>query len=406
MGADTHNCDLELDKVFLHRDTNQLAKFNQLSQAKLSRDIYFRPSHCPLITLSDYYQGSCFEDWVIPTVGRLESTVELDDYQHQLYQRVRQSIVEIYSQHNTVILALSGGIDSVCILSFLIELDLVRRTRIMIFRNRTQTHSDCLHTSDVKETNLQALVKQLNAIDVTELDFGMKEMAVAMDHSLAAAKCYSTHAILNHYHDQAILFGLYGNYLMLHSDICLDEILSQNPTVADQIKSRQSQQNFYTSSLANYVIKSNPVPMHRRHLMLKPWNALDGHNNNVMYYPLASDWAFDQFRRLNFANIDPDTVFDAQVARSFITQNQQSWLMNYVTTEGTRDLDNLEECRIPINMLDSTTLDIPMNLVHDTSGLEWIQNEVALARTTGVIPINSLISIKSLQHIANEVNKF
>lgn len=398
------NPDLDLDKLFQHRETKQWARFNEMQQEPLNRQIYFSPSKSPLVSWNDYQLGSCFRDWVIPTPEVVGNKIDLAEYQSWTHSRIREDIEAIYRHHSRAVLCLSGGVDSVCILSFLLDLKLISRTQIVIFGNLTQTDPSCLHLSDCKEKNLSQILSKLDCYSIERYNFDLSDMTRAISDGLDSFKCYTTHAIMQRYRNQAIILGTYGNYLLLHSDACLDEIRLRQPGIEAQIKQRQSEKNFYTISLTDYHLESIPAPLSRRHLMLKPWAALQGRNGNTLYHPIANPETFNRFRRVDFGSIDFNIIFDATIVKSMIIDNNQSWLLDFVSTEGIKDFDNLQETNIPIHLLQPTDLQIPMELVHDADGLNWLNDQIHQSLQQGYIPINSLTSIKNLQYIRDQIN--
>jgi hypothetical protein len=395
------NKDLTLDKWLVHKQTGAVAKCRDLLNQPLSREIYFSPSYSPLIHVKDSRLGSCFENWMIPTALPHGQSVTLDHYQNQLYDLIQSAVKDVYRKHQMVYLALSGGIDSMVLLSFVLNLRLSQRTVLVVLENHTQSNKDCLHIDMQRKQQLFALCSQLDMPMHYEI-FSLADLANAANHGLAEIKCYITHALLSRYRDQAWMFGFHGNQLLLHKEVFLDEILTAAPDKTLDVMNAIAQPEFYTQSLKHYDVQKIKHPLKYHHLLLKPWSALNGVNNNTLYAPIgATDRAFDLCRQIDFGTVDPNVITNAAVARWIIDQNQQYWLQNYISTESTKDIDNLEHVNVPLNLLNSDVLTVPDKLVHHPEGHEWLLQEASRAKQCGHIALNTLVSLKNLQWLAS-----
>jgi hypothetical protein len=106
-------------------------------------------------------------------------------------------------------------------------------------------------------------------------------------------------------------------------------------------------------------------------------------------------------RQIDFGTVDPNVITNATVARWMIEQNQQGWLQNYISTESTKDIDNLEHVNVPLDLLNSDVLTVPDKLVHHPEGYKWLLQEVSRAKQCGHIALNTLVSLKNLQWLAS-----
>lgn len=197
------------------------------------------------------------------------------------------------------------------------------------------------------------------------------------------------------------MFGYHGNQLLLHKEVFLDEIMYRDPGKKSLIETAISKKDFYTKSLQNYTFDRELSPLHQHHLLLKPWQKMNAINNNHVYSPIGHDHTlFDLCRTIDFSQCDPEVITDALVARWIIRKNRQEWLFDHISTESTKDLDNLEHVDIPVRDLNPALFDIPHNLNHDKEGLDWIANESSKAKTTGYVALNTLVSLRNLSWIA------
>jgi len=404
------NSDLDSNKWFIENHSGRVAKANELIQCKLNREIYFSPSYSPLISVKDSSLGSCFQDWSIPSASIDLSTqtacipalLSVDDYQQKIHSYIKSNIQKIFEKHKRVYLSLSGGIDSVVLLSYLIDMKLNKQTTIVVFENHSQSNSDCLHNNPQRKNTLDALCEHLKDFELEKEIITSTNLAEAINHSFSSAKCYVTYSLMARHQDRAWLFGYHGNQLLLHKEVFLDEILYRSPHKKHLVKQAISQQYFYTQSLKDYQFDRPLRPLHNHHLLLKPWHDLNGLNNNSIYAPLGMDnYSFDLCRSIDFSRVDPTTITDAKVARWLIDCNHQSWLHKYIITESTKDIDNLEHVDIDLDLINPTLLEIPENLNHDPQGLEWLSNQIITAKACGKMPLNTLISLKNLQWLSS-----
>jgi hypothetical protein len=411
------NYDLNLNKFFVNADhyvvTNPDKRYYSLD-----KKIYFQPSASPLVHVSDSELGSCFERLTIPTASwiyngngtrqQLPMANDITSYTQQIYQNIDQSIAKIYNQHLIVNLMYSGGIDSMVLLSYILKQGLGPRTRLVSFENITQTHPSRLGNNSIKKSKVVDLYSkyqdQLHSTIWHTVD--INHVVNAFNYgNLADIKCYVTKAILDQYQDSVFMFGHHGNQVLLHKDIFLDAIILQQPNIRSRIQTLQSCDNYYTSSLSKYQVSNNPIGLERRHFLIKPWSALQGYRNNLIYSPIGSNENFQLTRGLDFSKIDPWTIMDATVAKDIIHQNVGDSFDPYIDTESIKENDNLEVIQLPIDELDPDMLTIPTDLNHNQVGLDYLQYELSRAQcntryTSKWLSINAAVSIKSLQYIS------
>jgi hypothetical protein len=418
------NHDLDLNKFFADRQ-HCVVPYPSKHDYAINRQIYFRPSNSPIIWVEDADLGSCFEDLIVPTGSwiykdngtreHVPSNVDLHSHIEQIHQNIDGSIAKIYQQHSQVNLLYSGGIDCMVVLSYILKQGLARRTRLICFENNTQPAANGLATNTAKKQKVVDLYRhyqdQLLGIDWHTIN--VEDVVNVFNHGdLAAIKCYATRTILDRYLNQAFIGGHHGNLVLLHKWIYLDEIVIQNSQMRQLMQQHQKEKtSYYTTSLSpesagndaefHYQIPDSPMGLDRRHLLMKPWDALCGHNGNWLYTPLGSDQNFTLTRRLNFAQIDPWTIMNATVARDLIMLNVGHELDAFIDTESVKENDNLELIQLPADLLNLKQLTVPMDLKHHKEGLDYIQYEIAQIPQRGWLAINTAVSIKSLWHISN-----
>lgn len=396
----------------MHKDGTRLAKRRDLCHEPLAKDIYFSPTYSPLVHVRDYQLGSCFRDWLIPsgsfqihwesnkvTLEPVLKDVQIDHYRSRIWQTLMLNLEQIYRAHQQVNLCFSGGIDSMVVLAMVLHLDLLHRTKLVILRNWTQAHESCLHRDPIREHKLSMVLDQLrprcSAIEQIDITIDSVQACAA---DFAQLRCYTTSTLLTREKNQAWIFGFHGNQLLLHKDIFAHEILIQSPEKSSQLADLYQSKNFYTTQLKDLHVHTDLIGIERRHLLNRPWSWFDHHNSNRIYAPLASHDMFDLCRRLDFSTLDIGFIADAVLARDIITMANQAWLMQFLHTESVHEIDNLENMQVCVENID---LKVP-ELNHHEEGLQWILEQCEIGRHTGIMPINSLVSVKNLQWISRQ----
>lgn len=412
------NQDLELNKFFIKNDFSEIVTdIRQLKNQKLNRATYFRPTNCPIINVADSNLGSCFEDYIIPTgsyrfhktdngiVGTpIEKHLSLTEYTDTVFHSIQTTIKEIYQSHSVITLCYSGGIDSMVILSYIIAQGLLPRTRIVCFENRTQIDPTCLHVDATQRERVTTLLDSIRsqaktiewqAIELADIACGFNNQ------QLEHLKCYSTNTILQKYHDSAFIFGWHGNQVLLHKYVFIDEIILSRTTAKQEfVDLLSSASPFYTSSLSAYDFTRVRVRVEQVHMLQKPWDCLNGNNNNHIYSPIGNDLTFNSLRQLDYSKIPVNTIADALVAREIIFRNVGDTFNNYIGVESLSDGDSLKDIVIPLDLINKELLVVPNNLNHNAEGAEFINYEIEQAYKNKSIPINSLLSIKALDWLS------
>lgn len=414
------NLDLDLQKFFVRADSQDTIVLKpRVEHHDLNREIYFRPSASPLISVADDREGSCFQDLYIPTASvcwytdhhgawrpePIPCELSLDAYIDQIDAVIHDSIVRIYQNHADPVLAFSGGIDSMVLLAYIIDHDVLSRTTLHVFDNVTQHHASCLHidahTRQSVTDLLDSLKSQIAACAWSQCD--VTDIArIFNTGGLADIKCYTSRILLDHYQNRAVIFGWHGNQALLHKDIFLDQIRLCNAAwrsgLTDHIA---GQSDFYTRGLRDYDASESPIDLAHRHLVIKPWSCLDRVHDNRVYAPLGDGANLLWTRMLDFARIHPDVILDAQIGRELI-RRRCAWLGQYISHETVRENDNLAGFSLPSHLIDVNTLRLPPNLRHHSDGTDYLQHEIAIMEDQGHLAINSAVAIRSLQYISQE----
>jgi len=411
------NHDLDHNKFLIKHD-EIVTDISTLKHKPLNQKIYFRPSCTPLVSEADADLGSCFDGYYIPTASftytkqgseltckKQTTNVSLDQYINQVHDQIANQVQQIYQHHAEVTLSYSGGIDSMVLLSFIEAQNLLPRTNIVCVENHTQTSMYAMHNhtdNKQKVTGLLAKLKlKLKSISWFVVD--VQDIAHSFNHgNLEHVKCYTTYSILRRYNRTAFIFGYHGNQILLHKPLFVDELFLRRKISHQEFNEYLStHKNFYTQCLTQYNTSKEKIGVDRTHFLKKPWALMDGVNDNRIYSPIGSRSTFDLLRSLDFDSVCLHDVANANVARHIIMRNVDTLFNDHIGIESLSDMDNLNDTLIPVNLLDQQLLTVPDNLNHHILGLEWIKHEIDSSKVSGVIPINSLTSIKMLNWIAN-----
>lgn len=403
------NYDLSSNYFLVHNDETKIVyDIHTLKNSKLAQQIYFSPSSCPIINRNNSNDGSCFEDYMIPTsaytvavtdvkikIEKIPATESLTTYIDSVYFDIQNQLIKIYKQHTEVTLCYSGGIDSMVLLSFIINLNLLSRTNIIFFKNSVTNSIEKPLVLDL----LCVLKSKANNVEILNITFD--DVADSFNYeSFEQLLCYATSSILRRTKNNAFIFGWHGNQILLHKNIFIDEILLTSPSQLERCKELiHSDNKFYTQSLKKYNFDEHKISLAQRYMLMKPWDKLNGINQNSVYSPIASDYTFQLLRRLDYSDIDVNVIIEASVAKEIIQRNVGNSLSMYYDIEDVTDGDVLLPCNIPLELIDINKLVIPDTLNHDPHGLTYITNEIQLAHKNQFIPLNSLVVIKALQWI-------
>lgn len=389
-----------------------------LQSAQLSRDIYFCPSTYPLITTMNVNAGSAFTGVIFPTAAntfsvsngqvsscRVRPQLPVSAYQQDVDIFLRQYITDLYANHPEVTLAFSGGIDSLVLLSYVLAGGYGPRTTLISVINHTQHDSSCLHNDPKKLAIFNACLETLEPYvrDIFVEQFGKADLAnVVNTGAYAELVCYSTTFILKSPHRRGpLLHGAAGNGALLHYYRQVDEVLLLRPSERAKLVALQQVAGQYTSSM--YQVSANPAASRfaDRTYWHKPYLYL--RDSKHLYAPFYTEFISSKMRQLDYSTLTASTLFDALFARQLIHQNVNSLFAPFIHTEGIKDLDNLESVVFEHSDLNQSALRIPSSLNHHPEGVSFIEYELDVAAKTGLLPLNTVVSIKNLQNIQTQL---
>ena len=98
-------------------------------------------------------------------------------------------------------------------------------------------------------------------------------------------------------------------------------------------------------------------------------------------------------RSIEWHNVDPHLVSDAEVARQIINDNVGNLLDSVILEEDISELDNIVgDLDIPMEKLDKKLFNIQEKTGHDKQGYNWLLFEYGRAKEKNSIKLNTLLS--------------
>lgn len=400
------NLDFELPTIAIDGNNDIITDF---TNCKISRDIYFRPNKFPYITRFDLRKGSCFKDLIFPSASfkfinnepfMVVKNLNFLDYKKFLYDEILDSILKIYNGDD-IVFFYSGGIDSIVILSFLLKLNLLSKTKIVTVLDATQDSPSALVNDIINQEKIKDLKKflknKIKSFDILNVD-EKTIVDIYNNGKFYDLVCHVSSYIMNLYNNNKFINGGHGNESFLHLNSVVHEILKIYPNKINDIDKKR---NYYCDFSS--VTLEDLVGIEYKNLLAKPWHRIHIKNKKC-FTPLSSDRIYSKLRKLDFSNISVNYLENVCMSREFINLNCNNLLDEFITHESIRDGDNISQCKIPTKEIDRSLLTIPDNLNHNQEGLDFLQWEISKITKNEDIDFNSLISIKMIQQLSKEFN--
>lgn len=415
----------ELTKTFfVSHDNKQLASWQDLANVELDKNIYFSATSAPQTFRSDCRKGSCFSGWQTPTpsliyestrgvvtnCSDIEQNLNLDEYENLVDQHIRNSIKQAYRENSTVNLAFSGSLDSMIVLSYILNMELGNRTRVVCFQNLITQQPDALRFDQLRIDSINQFFKnnQLGLHSTGWETITIDDLVSLINDGLSYDQILpsSLAAVLNRSQNQAWIGGWHGNRTMLHHRMIFDQMILQDPEIKTQLKNQteQSWTTAYSHTIKKVDFDSEPVHVKYQSNKTKPWHGLQGHRGHNIYVPLGTESLFLDLRRINPTFFNFDLVAHGTFGRKLIEKNAPD-LLNWMTKkQSENDVDVVEFIMVPTDCIDYSQLAIPKDLTHNQEGVDWLEYEINKSKQTKEIEFNTVLSIKNLQWISDLVH--
>jgi hypothetical protein len=410
--------------IFVSNDNRHYATWPQLKNEPIHRDIYFKPSVSPRLNRLDYRTGSCFSNWHLPSasmlidgdnnnvnnISEVSQTLRLDEYKTCIDQSIRECIAIAFQENRIVNLSYSGSLDATIVLAYIVNMGLINRTRIVCFKNRLATAQDALRF-DVGRIN--SINKFFHAYQDKLAGHGWETIEVVdLVKSINAGTTFNQllsftlAAVLTRSHNQAWIGGWHGNRTMLHHRMLLDQMRLLDPNITLTIKKRIDDcwETSYSHTIRKLDFDLEPIHIKFQSNQTKPWHALNGYQGHRIYMPFGSESMFKNLRLLDPKEFVFEFVADGSFGIELIHNNAPELLQWMSKKQSENDIENIEYILVPTDNLDYSKLSVPMDINHHPEGLEWINLELEKSRITGEIEFNTLLSIKNLQWISDQVH--
>jgi hypothetical protein len=306
--------------------------------------------------------------------------ISLEHYINRLKTIVDFNIKQTFL-NKKLILAYSGGIDSLVILSFIIKNNLQNKITLVNFTNNL---SNPIPRSFAYEKKI--------GLDVQKFDINLKELiTIANSSDNTFIRLYTSFSFLQKFKNSNIIFGYHGNQSLLHKKIFLEQIKKDVTQVG------------YCSSLNNWKVEKNCIPLEEHCLVRHKWHRLNGINLCNIFYPLGNNEIFEMIRQIDWQNIDPHVISDARVARRIIQDNVGHLLDPIVTNENLADNETIVgDLQIPLKKLNKKIFEI--DNFCSQRGYGWLISEYNTAKQTGSIKLNSLVSFINVKKYFSNIN--
>ena len=379
------------DKIYARKAHQLIAE-----RAKLSEKIYYAPTKFPLISNYDMRRGTAWSDWTMIDFNKCfyydsntnkitldvfkRNKIVLTSYIEKLENIIGNTIEKIFHKNFTkpVYLAYSRGVDSICILSFLIRKNLMHRVKLLNFSNTILNEGI---TSFELEKNL--------GFDVINLTINMDDLCEIINlKNYKTLLCYTTHTLMKKFPGSIFIFGWHGNQALLHKEIFLQQI------------NKEVTKRGYCQSLDGWKPKIDATPLNEHCLVIKPWNELQGLYDCELFDPLGNKKIFELIRSIDWNNIDPHLISDAGVPRKIIHNNVNTMLDNLIIKENINESDVIfGDLQVPLTKLDKKIFEIDSTGYCHKQGVDWLLSQYNQSLTKNTIKLNTVLGFLIHNHL-------
>lgn len=354
----------------------------------LSEKIYYTPTYFPLLSKYDMRLGTAWDEWSninfdsfykfdqkdnqIIEYEKIRNKISLEQYIEQLLERINDNIEGIFnkSKDKTIYLSYSTGIDSLCILSFLIKKKMHNRIKLINFTN-TMTTQKINSFQEEKKLGFEVENFKINFDDLAR---------IINTNNFQKVLCYTTSTLFEKYCNGLFIFGFHGNQSLLHKKIFLEQI------------QKKVEKDGYCKSLDGWQPSKNFTPLKEHCLVVKPWHELQGSNNCNFFHPLGDGKIFDLIRSIDWEGVDPHTISNAEVARKIIYENVGNSFDSLITQENLYESDIiLGDLEVPMQNLKNKIFNLDVKYCN-RQGYDWLVSEYNESLSKKSIKLNTVIS--------------
>jgi hypothetical protein len=411
-------------QIFVSNDHCCYATWPQLKDEPVNRDIYFSATNSPRTNRLDYRKGSCFKNWYLPSTSilvhgtngqidqfsELTQTLGIKEYKTRVDQYIRNCITTAFQENNIVNLAYSGSMDSTIVLAYIVNMGLMNRTRTVCFKSLITNMKDALRFDSNRIVGIDKFFYDNqnklagHAWETIEVDDLVK--IINAEVTFTQLIPFTLASVLTRSQNQAWIGGWHGNRTMLHHRMLLDQMRLLDPSVTPVIKKRIDAcwETSYSHTIRKIDLDVDPVHVKYQTHRTKSWHALNGYRGHKIYMPCGLEEMFKDLRCLNPLEFVFELVADGSFGMELIQDNAPELLQWMTAQQSENDIDGLEYILVPTKNLDYSKLLVPTDINHNNEGLDWINHEIKKSQETGQLEFNTILSIKNLQWISDQVH--
>lgn len=413
--------DLNQNRFYIKKHENYIdIKFLQdLHSHPINPAIYNSPNYWPLLH-RDISIGSAFMGYDVPTgsykfvvtpsaieVLQSEPSITYQEYVDKAFPIIQEEIKNIFKVHDEVVVPSNGGIDSLVILSYILNLGFIKKTIIL---NQYNIISRQANSNELYDLNKDAyknfekyfsnLVKNFTHDTLDHQDF----LYVMNNFDYEKLKCYSTTKMFLMYDNIGFIFGFGGNQALLHHTPILDMVFEKSKIAGKKeiLHKLVSAKNYYSQTQFTHAYDVNKTDFCKIEdftYQYKPWESFQGFNNNKMYYPLGS--VSHLGRVLDYSTVDFETILHARMCRELINRNVGDLFDPFIVANTPYDSDNFINIAFDKKDISPSCLSIPQDLNHAEDKLKELTQRINADK----IDHFTISVIKMLQHMAKLFGK-
>ena len=414
-------CNHSYNETFIRRDGDNITATTRQDIFKSGPDrileqFYYRPGYYPRVTgayadfdssfdaklvtkfQSDPVHNTVWQNWSATSnwlqynwdgTHIIEQPIErepisISEYEEIFIDCVTNKLQELYSKGKPVVLCYSGSMDSAIILSFIIKLGLLNRTKIV----------HCINSAIEYPRRDLSIEQQLGlSVDVVEYNWDMF-VSVINQHNPARFKEYTDCHFLDIYPDSYILGGWGGNKITLHHPYGFIKSGSKFKVDPSTLYAgTDGVEDGFHNSLAgqSWVINEDYDCIHAPDsIVIESGVEVD---RFIRIYN-SIDKLINAWKNINYTGYTAEYFADAQFGKTIIVKNSCPDLLSAVRQRTSGDWSSYPKWDIPINLIDPEYLKINFTKRSNPVGTAYLKRCIAEAFDTGYISCNTIMSLK------------
>lgn len=371
-------CKIEGNKIYAASQENLIRN----KKIKLSKEIYYKANNFPFLSRWDIKLGTAWVNWFHPNFNTIfeyngnniemkrysHEKISLDDYVLYLKDKIQKNMEKIFELgYKKIYLAYSGGADSLVLLSYIIKNNWQDKIKILNFYNTISS-----------QTPKDLSFEEKLGLKIDQFGIGIEQLLSAINENKWYNNiCYATHYLSKRCSDGIIISGIHGNSVLLHKKIYVEHI---NKNIVkkgyESFLDGWKQEKFPKNKLEDDLLDIKP--WHEFHNVFSPFYDVE-----MMEFPRKVDWS----------EVDPHVISDAQVCRKIIKENVGDLFDQRLFHNSHNDLDCIVgDLKLPMHSINEQVYLLKDDFRHDTYGYDWINFMIDKAKKEKVIDFNTIIS--------------